>query len=55
MNLTPFSYINPCGYQGLQVTQTKNLGIADGADILSTKLANQLQEKLLKKTLNGTT
>ncbi|SDW28374.1 lipoyl(octanoyl) transferase LipB [Nitrosomonas oligotropha] len=51
MDLTPFSYINPCGYQGLQVTQTKNLGIPDGTDILSTKLADQLQEKLLTKRL----
>ena len=25
MDLTPFSYINPCGYQGLKVTQTKNV------------------------------
>ncbi len=48
MDLTPFSYINPCGYQGLQVTQTKDLGIADGLEILSTQLANQLQKKLLK-------
>lgn len=48
MDLTPFSYINPCGYQGLQVTQTKDLGITDELEILSNKLANQLQEKLLK-------
>ncbi len=48
MDLTPFSYINPCGYQGLRVTQTKDLGITDGLEILSSKLANQLQEKLLK-------
>ena len=48
MDLTPFSYINPCGYQGLQVTQTRDLGITDGLEILSNKLANQLQEKLLK-------
>ncbi len=46
MDLTPFSYINPCGYQGLQVTQTKDLGITDGLEILSTRLVNQLQEKL---------
>ena len=25
MDLTPFSYINPCGYQGLEVTQIKEL------------------------------
>lgn len=48
MDLTPFSYINPCGYQGLQVTQTKDLGIIDGLEILSNKLANRLQEELLK-------
>ncbi len=48
MDLTPFSYINPCGYQGLQVTQTKDLGITDELEILSNKLANRLQEKLLK-------
>ena len=26
MNLTPFSRINPCGYEGLQVTQVSDLG-----------------------------
>jgi lipoyl(octanoyl) transferase len=51
MDLTPFSYINPCGYQGLQVAQTKDLGITDGLETLSNKLANQLQEKLLKGLL----
>ncbi|MDA9570564.1 lipoyl(octanoyl) transferase LipB [Gammaproteobacteria bacterium] len=25
MDLTPFSYINPCGYEGLKVTQIKDL------------------------------
>jgi lipoyl(octanoyl) transferase len=24
MDLTPFSYINPCGYEGLEVTQIKD-------------------------------
>ena len=52
MDLTPFSYINPCGYQGLQVTQTKDLGVTDGLEILSTQLANQLQKKLLKGSSN---
>jgi lipoyl(octanoyl) transferase len=27
MDLTPFNAIDPCGYQGLQVTQLKDLGI----------------------------
>ena len=55
MDLTPFSYINPCGYQGLQVTQTKNLGIADGLEILGSKLANSLQQNLLKNIGDRTT
>lgn len=25
MDLTPFQYINPCGYEGLEITQLKNL------------------------------
>jgi lipoyl(octanoyl) transferase len=25
MDLTPFSYINPCGYQNLQMAQVKDL------------------------------
>lgn len=48
MDLTPFSYINPCGYQGLQVTQTKDLGITDELEVLSNRLAKKLQEKLIK-------
>lgn len=55
MDLTPFSYINPCGYQGLQVTQTKDLGITDGLEILSAKLANSLQQHLLKNISDCTT
>lgn len=27
MDMTPFTYINPCGYQGLQVSQMKDLGL----------------------------
>ena len=25
MDLKPFTYINPCGYEGLEVTQIKDL------------------------------
>lgn len=28
MDLTPFTWINPCGYSNLQVTQMKDLGVA---------------------------
>ena len=49
MDLTPFSYINPCGYQGLRVTQVRDLGVTDRFDMLSHKLADHLQTKLLKR------
>jgi lipoyl(octanoyl) transferase len=46
MDLTPFAAINPCGYQGLRVTQTRDEGIADGIEVLATKLAQQLINNL---------
>jgi lipoyl(octanoyl) transferase len=46
MDLSPFSNINPCGYQGMRVTQIKDLGIRDDIRALSEKLAARLQEKL---------
>lgn len=42
MDLSPFTAIDPCGYAGLRVTQTKDLGIA--ADIQT--ISEQLLEKL---------
>lgn len=45
MDLAPFAAINPCGYSGLRVTQTKNLGITDGLEALRRKLAEKLQKK----------
>jgi lipoyl(octanoyl) transferase len=42
MDLTPFSYINPCGYAGLRVTQARDLGITTGADELQRQLAQHL-------------
>jgi lipoyl(octanoyl) transferase len=46
MDLTPFKAINPCGYAGLRVTQTRNLGINDGLEPLSVKLFEKLQTGL---------
>jgi lipoyl(octanoyl) transferase len=46
MDLTPFSAINPCGFPGLQVTQTRDLGIKDGKDLLGANLAAILVGKL---------
>lgn len=49
MDLTPFSIINPCGYSGLHVTQTKALGISDNKEILATKLAQHFITQLINK------
>ena len=47
MDLRPFVAINPCGYPGLQVTQTRDLGVTGGWEKLSGELAGKLQIRLL--------
>jgi lipoyl(octanoyl) transferase len=44
MDMTPFTYINPCGFQGLRVTQLRDLGIRDSL----SDIEKQLAEKLLR-------
>jgi lipoyl(octanoyl) transferase len=44
MDLSPFSAIDPCGYPGLAVTQTKDLGIESDMSELGTRLAQLLVE-----------
>jgi len=39
MDLTPFSAIDPCGYPGLAVTQTRDLGFAEAPAAMGEKLA----------------
>lgn len=46
MDLSPFNAIDPCGYQGLEVTQTRDLGIDDHFETLSEKLVALLQKAL---------
>jgi len=46
MDLAPFAAIDPCGYPGLTVTQTKDLGIAAGIEELGTKLVRHLTTRL---------
>lgn len=47
MDLSPFDFIDPCGYAGMTVTQTRNLGMAgDPAAVgegLVRKLAGQIE------------
>jgi lipoyl(octanoyl) transferase len=46
MNLTPFLAIDPCGYAGLPVTQTRDLGIGDSIDVLERKIVRHLVSRL---------
>ena len=46
MDLVPFSDIDPCGYVGLETTQTKDLGIVQTPQQLGEMLLKRLQEKL---------
>lgn len=46
MDLTPFEHIDPCGYRGLRVTQTRDLGIERSCDALADDLAALVLEHL---------
>jgi lipoyl(octanoyl) transferase len=52
MDLTPFSYINPCGYVGLAVTQLKDFGVRETPTSLATQLAGKINTLL---ALDGAT
>jgi len=47
MDLSPFQNINPCGYQGLEVTQCKDLGIQQNLEILGDQLVQVFTTKLV--------
>ncbi|MBI1890273.1 MAG: lipoyl(octanoyl) transferase LipB [Burkholderiales bacterium] len=46
MDLRPFSWINPCGYEGLATVDMKTLGIAAPLQDVQHMLAKQLMEKI---------
>jgi len=46
MDLSPFSAIDPCGYPGLAVTQTRALGLADSPAAMGEKLAASVMRHL---------
>jgi lipoyl(octanoyl) transferase len=47
MDLTPFSSIDPCGYAGLQVTQTQDLGVAGDVKAIGDRLVAEFQQQLV--------
>lgn len=46
MDLSPFTAIDPCGYQGLQVTQLRDLGITLSQQQIADRLLEQLAHQL---------
>lgn len=46
MDLSPFLAIDPCGFPGLAVTQTRDLGVAGSAHTVGERLAATLARKL---------
>jgi lipoyl(octanoyl) transferase len=46
MDLEPFARINPCGYEGLAVTQMREFGVTDTMNTIATKLVVQLEKNL---------
>ena len=43
MDLTPFTWINPCGYSGLKTIQLKDFGVTEGPDEVAERLLSHLQ------------
>jgi lipoyl(octanoyl) transferase len=52
MDLTPFEAIDPCGYVGLKITQTKELGINANLEKISELLLNILTKNLANGKTN---
>lgn len=46
MDLSPFNSINPCGYEGLEITQCIDLGIEDDIQPLAQKLVSLIENAL---------
>ncbi|MBE9610469.1 lipoyl(octanoyl) transferase LipB [Chitinilyticum piscinae] len=49
LDLTPFHYINPCGYQGLAVTQMADFGIAETPASLAAKMADKITQQISRQ------
>jgi lipoyl(octanoyl) transferase len=46
MDLAPFRVIDPCGYPDLDVTQLRDLGIAEPLESLRERLLSKLTQRL---------
>lgn len=45
MEMAPFKHINPCGYEGLEVTQLKELGVESSFSVIEQKLLQKICEQ----------
>lgn len=50
MDLSPFDAIDPCGYRGLRVTQTRDLGIPQTQQAVAVRLVDLILENLRRST-----
>lgn len=50
MNLAPFNLINPCGYEGLESTQLKDLALNVDLDRTATQLIDHLNRQLYSES-----
>ncbi|MCB1958947.1 MAG: lipoyl(octanoyl) transferase LipB [Rhodocyclaceae bacterium] len=46
MDLTPFTWINPCGYSGLKTVQLRDFGVTDDVPAVGDRLIAHLQRLL---------
>jgi lipoyl(octanoyl) transferase len=46
MDLAPFAAIDPCGYPGLAVTDTRSLGFSESPDVMGAKLVKTFTARL---------
>lgn len=46
VDLKPFLAINPCGYKGLKVTRTRDLGITDSKSLIGIRLIQCIKKAL---------
>ena len=50
VDLAPFSWINPCGYEGLKSTRLADFGIHDGVDAVGSYLLGHFQRLMPTST-----
>jgi len=52
-DLAPFSRINPCGYEGMEITRCKDLGIDADVASLATQLTSRLVDRFGYDTVSS--